>query len=175
MFHIGVATQHPPLPEPDQLSESGIDFIEQCLALDATERPSASELRQHSWIQMLAEHNVSARLVSPLTLVGRRRGVLGVSGGSRRSRCRRGRSCIIELYRMEYAMMIYANTGRGMDTLSSRFLGLWGIPLSWLISLCSVYLSSTAVKLPPLMRGNSSPSTDCFHHPANLPSDVVAT
>jgi mitogen-activated protein kinase kinase kinase len=27
MFHIGVAREHPPLPEPHQLSEMGIDFV----------------------------------------------------------------------------------------------------------------------------------------------------
>jgi mitogen-activated protein kinase kinase kinase len=27
MFHIGVAREHPPLPDPSQLSELGIDFV----------------------------------------------------------------------------------------------------------------------------------------------------
>lgn len=50
MFHIGVATKHPPLPEPGQLSDCGISFIKSCLIIDAMQRPSASELLEHPWI-----------------------------------------------------------------------------------------------------------------------------
>jgi len=50
MYHIGVATQHPPLPEPDQLSELGVNFIKECLTVDPTRRPSAFELMDHSWM-----------------------------------------------------------------------------------------------------------------------------
>ncbi|KIL71828.1 hypothetical protein M378DRAFT_115409 [Amanita muscaria Koide BX008] len=50
MFHIGVATQHPPLPEPSQLSEMGINFIKQCLTIDPLRRPTASELMDHPWM-----------------------------------------------------------------------------------------------------------------------------
>ncbi|KAG6817145.1 hypothetical protein H0H87_012106 [Tephrocybe sp. NHM501043] len=50
MFHIGVATQPPPLPEPGQLSKIGIDFIKQCLIIDPMTRPTALELLQHPWI-----------------------------------------------------------------------------------------------------------------------------
>jgi len=50
MFHIGVATQHPPLPEPGQLSELGISFIKDCLTIDPTRRPSATELMNHPWM-----------------------------------------------------------------------------------------------------------------------------
>ncbi|KAG5651225.1 hypothetical protein H0H81_009420 [Sphagnurus paluster] len=50
MFHIGVATQHPPLPEPGQLSELGISFIKQCLTIDPMKRPSATELIDHRWM-----------------------------------------------------------------------------------------------------------------------------
>ena len=50
MFHIGVATQHPPLPEPGQLSPTGIDFIAQCLTIDPVKRPTAVELGSHRWI-----------------------------------------------------------------------------------------------------------------------------
>ena len=50
MFHIGVATQHPPLPDPGQLSELGIDFIRQCLTIDPVQRPTAQELMQHEWM-----------------------------------------------------------------------------------------------------------------------------
>ena len=55
MFHIGVATQHPPLPEPGQLSELGIDFIRQCLTIDPIQRPTAAELMDHPWMQDFAE------------------------------------------------------------------------------------------------------------------------
>jgi mitogen-activated protein kinase kinase kinase len=50
MYHIGVATQHPPLPEPDQLSELGINFIRACLTVDPAQRPSAFELMDHPWM-----------------------------------------------------------------------------------------------------------------------------
>jgi mitogen-activated protein kinase kinase kinase len=50
MFHIGVATQHPPLPEPDQLSELGTTFIKQCLTIDPVRRPTATELMNHPWM-----------------------------------------------------------------------------------------------------------------------------
>ncbi len=53
MFHIGVATQHPPLPEPDQLSYLGIDFIRQCLTIDPVLRPSARDLMDHPWLAEL--------------------------------------------------------------------------------------------------------------------------
>ncbi|GAA5930701.1 hypothetical protein JCM1841_004740 [Sporobolomyces salmonicolor] len=55
MFHIGIAVQHPPLPEPHQLSELGIDFIRQCLMIDPDKRPSAEELMLHPWIQEATE------------------------------------------------------------------------------------------------------------------------
>lgn len=55
MFHIGMAQQHPPLPEPGQLSELGTDFIRQCLIIDPYERPSAAEMREHPWIQSLVD------------------------------------------------------------------------------------------------------------------------
>lgn len=50
MFHIGVATQHPPLPESDQLSDLGINFIKQCLTIDPIRRPMATELMNHQWM-----------------------------------------------------------------------------------------------------------------------------
>lgn len=55
MFHIGVATQHPPLPEPGQLSELGINFIKQCLTIDPMKRPSANDLMDHPWIMEFRE------------------------------------------------------------------------------------------------------------------------
>lgn len=51
MFHIGIATKHPPLPEKHELSELGIDFIECCLDIDPIKRPTAAELSNHPWIQ----------------------------------------------------------------------------------------------------------------------------
>jgi mitogen-activated protein kinase kinase kinase len=50
MFHIGVATQHPPLPEQGQLSEEGINFIKQCLTIDPMLRPTATELMDRPWM-----------------------------------------------------------------------------------------------------------------------------
>lgn len=50
MFHIGVATQHPPLPEPGQLSEGGINFLKECLTIDPLKRPSAKELIDCHWM-----------------------------------------------------------------------------------------------------------------------------
>ena len=55
MFHIGVATQHPPLPEPGQLSEAGIDFIKQCLIIDPMSRPTATELMDQPWMMDFRE------------------------------------------------------------------------------------------------------------------------
>ncbi|KAG6866026.1 hypothetical protein C0991_009435 [Blastosporella zonata] len=69
MFHIGVATQHPPLPEPGQLSEVGISFIKQCLIIDATRRPTALELLQHRWMddfrEVLKNYEAAERANSP--------------------------------------------------------------------------------------------------------------
>lgn len=50
MFHIGVGTHAPPLPEPGQVSSMGIDFIRKCLTIDGMKRPSAVELYDHPWI-----------------------------------------------------------------------------------------------------------------------------
>ena len=50
MFHIGVATQHPPLPEPGQLSEGGINFLKECLTIDPLKRPSAKDLIDYPWM-----------------------------------------------------------------------------------------------------------------------------
>lgn len=55
MFHIGVATQHPPLPDNGELSDLGINFIKLCLTIDALRRPMADELLNHPWMQELIE------------------------------------------------------------------------------------------------------------------------
>ncbi|KAJ7293165.1 hypothetical protein C8J57DRAFT_17783 [Mycena rebaudengoi] len=55
MFHIGVATQHPPLPEPGQLSDEGVAFIKECLTIDPMRRPTAEALKNHIWLQQLRE------------------------------------------------------------------------------------------------------------------------
>jgi len=68
MFHIGIATQHPPLPDPNQMSELGIDFIEQCVTLDPTERPSAVELIQHPWLAPMVEAMVSVQSIQTIKL-----------------------------------------------------------------------------------------------------------
>lgn len=68
MFHIGIATQHPPLPDPNQMSELGIDFIEQCVTLDPTERPSAVELIQHPWLAPMVEAMVSFQSIQMFQL-----------------------------------------------------------------------------------------------------------
>lgn len=55
MFHIGIATKHPPLPEKGELSDLGIDFVETCLNIDPMKRPSAGELMEHPWIQQFSQ------------------------------------------------------------------------------------------------------------------------
>ncbi|KLT38447.1 hypothetical protein CC85DRAFT_331610 [Cutaneotrichosporon oleaginosum] len=65
MFHIGIATQHPPLPEPGQMSPEGIDFIQQCLTLDPMKRPTAEELFLHPWLAPLKKLREQALGSSP--------------------------------------------------------------------------------------------------------------
>ena len=59
MFHIGVATQHPPLPDPDQLSPLGIGFIKDCLDIDPMRRPTAQDLLDHPWMIQFRETMLS--------------------------------------------------------------------------------------------------------------------
>ena len=63
MFHIGIATQHPPLPEHGELSEAGIAFIERCLTLDPSERPTAAELLEDPWLQSTIQQLQAVRLL----------------------------------------------------------------------------------------------------------------
>jgi mitogen-activated protein kinase kinase kinase len=69
MFHIGVATKHPPLPDPGQLSSQGIDFIRRCLIIDGVTRPTAVDLQAHPWIMdikdALAEEDYISGTQSP--------------------------------------------------------------------------------------------------------------
>ena len=49
-----IAQGNPPqLPTGDQLSESGIDFLNKCFERDPAKRVSAVELLQHDWIMTL--------------------------------------------------------------------------------------------------------------------------
>jgi len=49
-----IAGGHPPqLPAPDQLSQSGIDFLKKCFERDPGIRPSAAELLQHEWVRFV--------------------------------------------------------------------------------------------------------------------------
>ncbi|CAO3622761.1 unnamed protein product [Cunninghamella echinulata] len=53
MYHV--VTGHPPLPDPSQLSELGIDFLKKCFTRDPVERPSAEQLLEHPWITKYLE------------------------------------------------------------------------------------------------------------------------
>lgn len=56
MFHIGQAKTSPPLPTADQLSLLGIEFLEQCLVVDAYLRPTATDLLNHPWLMSFREY-----------------------------------------------------------------------------------------------------------------------
>lgn len=56
MFHIGQAKVSPPLPNPEQLSHLGIDFLKQCLIVDAYFRPTATDLLSHPWLVSFREY-----------------------------------------------------------------------------------------------------------------------
>lgn len=49
MYHV--VTGHPPLPDPSQLSEAGLDFLKKCFTRSPMKRPTAQELLGHPWIQ----------------------------------------------------------------------------------------------------------------------------
>ncbi|SOV04283.1 related to SSK2 - MAP kinase kinase kinase of the high osmolarity signal transduction pathway [Ustilago sp. UG-2017a] len=55
MFHIGMAEQHPALPDPSQLSPLGIEFIRQCLTINPRQRPTAIQLKEDPWMRSLIE------------------------------------------------------------------------------------------------------------------------
>nr|CAG8433886.1 8256_t:CDS:2 [Entrophospora candida] len=48
MYHV--VTGHPPLPDPSQISELGMDFLTQCFVRSAQQRPTAKELIENPWI-----------------------------------------------------------------------------------------------------------------------------
>lgn len=59
MFHLGATKEPPPLPDPNEMSDQGIEFIDQCLSLNPEARPVASELLQDEWLVPMLEQMVS--------------------------------------------------------------------------------------------------------------------
>ncbi|CAJ0752959.1 21621_t:CDS:10 [Entrophospora sp. SA101] len=53
MYHV--VTGHPPLPDPSQISELGMDFLKKCFTRSAQQRPSAKELIKHPWMAGIIE------------------------------------------------------------------------------------------------------------------------
>ncbi|KAF9105389.1 Suppressor of Sensor Kinase (SLN1) [Mortierella sp. GBA35] len=49
MYHV--ATSHPPLPDPSQMSARGITFLKRCFTRSAHDRPSAVELLRDEWLR----------------------------------------------------------------------------------------------------------------------------
>ncbi|KAF9357343.1 Suppressor of Sensor Kinase (SLN1) [Mortierella sp. AD094] len=49
MYHV--ATSHPPLPDPSQMSARGIAFLKRCFTRSSRERPSAVELLRDEWLK----------------------------------------------------------------------------------------------------------------------------
>ncbi|KAF9912308.1 Suppressor of Sensor Kinase (SLN1) [Linnemannia zychae] len=49
MYHV--ATSHPPLPDPAQMSAKGISFLKRCFTRSAHDRPSAVELLKDEWLR----------------------------------------------------------------------------------------------------------------------------
>uniref|UniRef100_A0ACD5ZIF3 Uncharacterized protein n=1 Tax=Avena sativa TaxID=4498 RepID=A0ACD5ZIF3_AVESA len=69
MFKIGNSKELPPIP--DHLSEEGKDFIRQCLQRDPSNRPTAVELLQHSFIRSASplENSVAYTPLKPLAAI----------------------------------------------------------------------------------------------------------
>ena len=57
MYNIAQGNQ-PQLPSPDQLSDTGVDFLRRCFECDPFKRPSAAELLQHEWIVTIRQQIV---------------------------------------------------------------------------------------------------------------------
>ncbi|KAI1319901.1 Suppressor of Sensor Kinase (SLN1) [Mortierella claussenii] len=49
MYHV--ATSHPPLPDPSQMSTRGIAFLKRCFTRSSMQRPSAAELLRDPWLR----------------------------------------------------------------------------------------------------------------------------
>ncbi|KAF8940268.1 hypothetical protein EDD21DRAFT_360964 [Dissophora ornata] len=49
MYHV--ATSHPPLPDPSQMSTRGIAFLKRCFTRSSMQRPSAVELLRDEWLR----------------------------------------------------------------------------------------------------------------------------
>lgn len=56
MFHV--VTGHPPLPDPSQMSSSGIAFLKKCFIRNPKERPTAHELLEDPWIRNYLDHGI---------------------------------------------------------------------------------------------------------------------
>jgi len=55
MYHV--VTGNPPLPDPSQISELGMDFLKKCFIRSPQQRPTAKELIKHPWIADMLETN----------------------------------------------------------------------------------------------------------------------
>ncbi|CAH1766854.1 11183_t:CDS:2, partial [Entrophospora sp. SA101] len=53
MYHV--VTGNPPLPDPSQISEFGMDFLKKCFIRSPQQRPTAKELIKHPWIADMFE------------------------------------------------------------------------------------------------------------------------
>ncbi|TYJ54051.1 hypothetical protein B9479_005315 [Cryptococcus floricola] len=65
MFHLGATTEPPPLPDPNEMSDQGIVFIEGCLSLDPEGRPMASDLLQDIWLAPMLEQMAELEMEYP--------------------------------------------------------------------------------------------------------------
>src|SRR5947209_6724599 len=70
MYHV--VTGHPPLPDPSQLSEAGLDFLKKCFTRSPMKRPTAQELLEHPWIHSFPELMPTGeeRTVAPSPSIG---------------------------------------------------------------------------------------------------------
>ncbi|ORY00209.1 hypothetical protein K493DRAFT_256621 [Basidiobolus meristosporus CBS 931.73] len=59
MYHV--VTGHPPLPDPSQLSDIGMDFLKKCFTRSPSKRPTAQELLQHAWVKDIKDVNMDQR------------------------------------------------------------------------------------------------------------------
>lgn len=59
MYHVAMG--HPPLPDPSQISELGMDFLSLCFTRQPHKRPTAKALLMHEWFRDIAELNCDQR------------------------------------------------------------------------------------------------------------------